>query len=328
MQLSDIEAALTGNTLKDAMFKAKEKRNPIAEGFIYEQTITMISADPGTGKSTITSQVAVELAAGLPVFGTFDTFKPRKVLYAQTERNIIELLERLETISKVLPILHDNLVITDAYQQFNLLNPEHAKVFIDCVMRDCPDADIIILDPIYCLVGGGLKDDLPASAFTKVMSNLQKATNAALWYNHHTVKPSYTNKGEQIEKSDPFYGSQWLKAHVTGSFHLKQCDGGVMFERKKDNYHLLPQEIILEYDPESGISHIPLADLPAAEKVRRFLKVKEVSQESFSFKDIETETKVCTRRLRELLVHSSFSDRLLVVSSLKNKKLYKIKTPN
>lgn len=311
-----------------AIAKAKDKRKALAEGFIYEKTLVMLAADPGTGKSTITTQIAVELAAGLPIFGVFECPRPCKVLYIQTERSIIELLERLEIIGKVLPIAKDNLFVTDAYQSFNLLYPDHVEPFVNCVLRDCPNADIIFIDPIYCMVGGGLKEDVPASMFTKVMSILQEKTGAVLWYNHHTVKPSYTNKGDMIEKADPFYGSQWLKAHVTGSFYLKECKGGVQLDRKKDNYNILPKEIILEYDAETELCSIPMSELPAIEKVKAFLKMRKVDKKEFSFNDIKAYTKLCNRSIRSNLLHSSISDQIIVVSTKKNKMLYKIKDEN
>ncbi len=281
----------------------------------------MFSADPGVGKSTISTQVAVELAAGLPVFGVYEVPRPMKVLYIQSERSIIEILERLESLEKRLPIMNKNLFVTSQYQGLNLLIPDHQDLFIKCVKRDCPQADIIFIDPIYCMVSGGLKDDIPASAFTKAMSNLQSATSATLWYNHHTVKAQYNN-GEKYEKDDPFYGSQWLKAHVTGSYHLKKHGKGTQLALKKDNYRILPDSIELQYDEETGLSTVEFEDMPAIDKVRAFINSRKIDQKEFTFNDMRDATKVSTRRLRQLVVHSSISPSLNVVSSNKNKHLY------
>lgn len=323
MNLDDVKLALTGDSLEHAIRDAKQKRKPIAEGFLYEKTILMITADPGIGKSTISTQIAIELAAGLPVFGVFRPPRPMKVLYAQTERSILEFLERAETIGKVIPLVKENLYITEEYQKFNLLNENHADLFIECVLRDCPGADIIFIDPIYCMVSGGLKEDRPASAFTKAMSNLQKATSASLYYNHHNTKATYTPQGQIVDKEDPFYGSVWLKAHCTGMFSLKQTDAGVKLLCKKDNYKLLPRNLVLDYDPETELCSIPLSDLPALERLRNFLDARDLDKKEFYFKDMESATKLCTRTLRELVVHSSIKGRISVVSSIRNKKLYK-----
>jgi RecA-family ATPase len=327
MNINDIPVALTGDKLVIAMQEAKTERTALAIGFLYKQTILMMSADPGVGKSTISTQVAVELAAGLPVFGVFDVPKPVKVLYVQTERSKLELLERLEVISKVLPIAKDNLVITDEYQHLDLMNFEHVKLFIQCIQRDCPNVEVIFIDPIYSMVRGGLKDDTPASAFVKGMSLVQKHTGATLYYNHHTVKKQYTDKGIAYEKDDPFYGSQWLKAHITGSFYVKSTDSGVDLIRKKDNYKLLPKQLELHYDSETELCSIPHDKLPALERVLTFIKSRAIDQRTFSFNDICDKTELCKRTVRAIFCTAEIKGRIFVVSTNKNKNLYKSQPP-
>lgn len=325
LDATNIIPALTGQALEEAIKATKNKRLPIADGFIYEQTITMMAADPGCGKSTIATQMAIELAAGLPVFGVFEVPRPMNVLYAQTERSIMEFLERIDIISKVYPICKDNLFVTDEYQKLNMLDPEHALLLIECVKRDCPKVDVIFFDPIYSMVSGGLSQDVPASAFTHAMSAVQKATNCTLYYNHHTIKPQHNNRGEEIQRADPFYGSNWLKAHVTGSFHMQATKEGVTLIKKKDNYNLMPHTIALHYNAETGLSMIPNTELPAIEKIKNFIRAKGLMKKEFCFNDICEETGLCNRTVRSALLHSSISAMLEVVSSIRNKNLYKMR---
>lgn len=325
MHPQNIGPALTSDSLITAMNAVKNKRTALAEGFLYEQTILMLAADPGVGKSTVLTQIAVELSSGVPVFGVYDVPKPLKVLYVHAERGIIEFLERVEVINKVIPINKNNLVVTSEYQVLNLLHEDHLKTFIYCAMRDCPGVEVIIIDPIYSMVSGGLSKDEPASAFTRGMNLLQKATHATLLYGHHTVKPTYEN-GVKVERDDPFYGSQWLKAHVSGSYYMKEADKGVTLTRKKDNYDILPHIIDLEYDPQTELCLVPHNKLSAEDRVKNFVKLRIIDQNSFSFKDIQESTQVCTRTLRWLLLHSSISTSIYVVSSSKNKNLYRAHT--
>lgn len=323
----DIGPALTGESLTKSLEEETIRRTAIAESFLYEQTILMLAADPGCGKSTISTQAAVELAAGLPLFGVFSVPKPVQVLYIQAERSIIEFLERLKVISKSLPLVTENLFITDEYQKFNLLNPDHGELFIECIKRDCPNARIIIFDPIYSLVAGGLKEDVPASAFTKVMSRVQKETGSALWYNHHTVKTQYGSDGKVVDREDPFYGSQWLKAHCTGSYYMRKSDTGVTLINKKDNYNILAKSVQLDYNPETELCVVPTSELLAADKLKLFLRARVMDKKEFTFKEIQTQTGICTRTLRELLVHSSFKASLNVVSASKNRHIYTVAAP-
>lgn len=324
MRTSDIREALTGKILMEQLKSSKDSRKAIAEGFLYEHTIVMVAADPGVGKSTISTQIAIELSSGLPILGLYRVERPQKVLYIQTERPILEFLERAYVINSKLPINFDTLVVTDEYKVLNLLNFEHVLIFIDCIKRDCPDVDVIFVDPIYPMVSGGLSKDEPASAFTKALSLVQKETGALLYYNHHTSRPMHNSEGIRVEKDDPFYGSQWLKAHVTASYYMKESETGVKMVRKKDNYKIMPREILLEYDPETELCHIPLAELSPIDRVRAFVKHREIDKKQFYFSEIQEETKLCTRTLRKLIMHSSLSGHFIVVSSIKNKNLYQI----
>lgn len=322
MRTADIKPVLTGNILKDSISTAKDQRKPIVEGFMYDHTITMVAAEPGAGKSTIATQIAIELAAGLPVFGMLHTIKPMKVLYAQTERPIIEILERIEVISKIYPIVYDNLYITEEYKMLNMLKEEHVNILAQAIKRDCPDVEVIFIDPIYPMVTGGLSKDEPASAFCKAMSYIQKETGACLFYTHHTVKDQYTNTGNKIERDDPFYGSQWIKAHVTGSYVLTPTEVGVNLVRKKDNYKCLTHLIQLEYNPETELSIVPEGSMPAIEKARKFINMRKIDGKSFTFKEMQSQISCDTRTLRRVLCHTSIKGLLNVVTSSKNKHLY------
>jgi hypothetical protein len=329
VELNDIGPAITGDKLIEVMRTAKLQRQTIVEGLLYENTILMVSAAPGVGKSTISTQIAIEMAAGLPVFGVFTVAKPTKVLYAQTERPILEFLERAEIISRVYPIIKENLVITDEYKMLNLLREDHVKVFIECIKRDCPGVEVIFIDPIYPMVAGGLSKDEPASAFCKAMSLVQKETGATLYYNHHTSRPQHDSYGAVINKDDPFYGSQWLKAHITGSYHM-QANGeeGVKLSCKKDNYHTLTKEISLDYNPETGLSIVPLDELPPIERVKGFFRARELDNRPFSFKDIQAGTQLCTRTLRTVMARAPLANMVESTPVGRNKVMYRLRGYN
>lgn len=323
ISITNIAPALTGDALIEKMHHARDARITLVEGLLYEKTTILISADPGTGKSTISSQIMIEAAAGVPVFGVLNVPRPLKFLYVQTERDILELLERMEILSKVYPIAKDNIIITDEYQRFNMLNPDHVYLIVKCIKRDCPDGvDVIIFDPIYSMVSGGLSKDEPAAAFTHAMSIIHKEIGAAHWYNHHTVKPEYY-QGKRTEREDPFYGSQWLKAHCSGAYYMRKTKKGVQMVCKKDNYATLTASLELEYNPETSLSALDVDGLSAIDRVKNFIGLMKLEGKEFCFEDMLKFTKLGTRHARSIIVHSSIKDRLIVVSSIRNKHLYK-----
>jgi RecA-family ATPase len=322
LSITNIGRALTGDSLIAAMHAAKEARKPLVEGLIYDKTMLLVSADPGTGKSTISTQIMIEAAAGLPIFGMLHVPKPLKFLYAQTERDILEVLERIEVFSKSYPIVKENIFVTDEYQRFNMLNTDHVHMLAECIKRDCPGGvDVINWDPIYSMVSGGLSKDEPAAAFTHAMSIIHKEIGAVHWYNHHTVKPEYF-QGKKQEREDPFYGSQWLKAHCTGAYYMKKTEKGVQMIRKKDNYGILTEILDLEYNAETGLCTINMDGLTAKDRIRNYIGLKKMEGKTFYFDDIVNATKVCTRQVRTILLHSSIKDLIIVVSTKDKKHLY------
>ena len=327
---ADIPLGITGDRLIEAMNATQEGRKPIAEGLIYEETMLMVSSEPGCGKSTISLQVAVELAAGLPVFGYFQVPKPVKVLYIQWERSILEVLERLKVISETYPIIKENIVVTDEYQKLNLF--KDFDTLMACIERDAPDVKVIFLDPIYATMLGGLKDDRPAAMFTHLWGRIQNRFKCSLWYNHHVVKQQYSSEGFKIEKDDPFYGSQWLKAHVTGSYIMQEQKDkdtkrtGVILHCKKDNYGVLTKTIELVYNPETELCMLSDGSkMQSMDRFKHFLRLKQMQKKEFTFKEIEAETMLCTRTIRAIFCTPQIKDLLNKNIVDKNKIIYTVK---
>jgi RecA-family ATPase len=325
MEVKDIPLALTGDPLLEAINSSRDQRKAIVDGFIYDKTILMVAAPAGLGKSTISTQMAIEMAAGLPVFGGFHTAKPVKVLYCQTERPVLEFLERAEVVSRTHPIVKENLVVTDSYKVLNMLKEEHVATIIKCILRDCPNPEVIFFDPIYPMVSGGLSKDEPASAFCKAMSLIQKYTGASLILNHHTVKPTQDRDGFVIEKDDAFYGSVWLKALVTGSYNMKKSENGITLHKKKDSYNCLHKTIKLEYDPSNELCHLLTEGMEPQDKYKNFISEKKVGKDEFTFNDIIKETGFSSRYLRSLVSHKEFTDFFNIRKCGKNKSIYSAK---
>lgn len=322
---SDITPGLTGKGLLEALKNAHKGWIPIAEGLIYEKQLLMLFSDPGIGKSTIFTQIAVELAAGLPIFGMFPVIKPVPVLYVQAERSTFEFLRRIEILSKSYPIIAENLMVTDEFQKLNMLNTSHVEIMINTIKRDFPQTRVGIFDPIYPLVSGGLRNDEPASAFTHAMSLIQKEIGCTNLYGHHTVKDQYDKNGAQLDKDDKSYGSRFLKAHITGSFEVSPSKEGkgVVLTRKKDNYGLLPSTIKLEYSHETGLCTVPSNELPAEEKVKFYGMAMEKVDKLFDMQDIMGATGLSREWITRVLLHSHISECFILVSRSSNKHLYK-----
>ena len=327
-EVKDKKISLTGQELKDALQEIHPERKALIEGFLYERSIIMISSDPGAGKSTITAQAIAQMSCGLPVFGCLSVPRPIKCYYLSFERGREEILERLKIMQEIIPMNFDNIYINDHFIGYNVLDVAHADFIIKAIEFDCLKPDVVFLDPIYASVAGGLSNDEKASQFCRFSARLQSAIGCSNWLNHHTTKETYTSDGVAIEKSDPFYGSQWLKAHCTAAYYLRRKDGGTLLINKKDTQNNLLKKVVLEYNPEDYISFIDQKnmEIPAIDRLKMFLRNKwKADDKTFYYDQLDTCLQpLSTSRLRHLTGQVWFRECVSVSKTSGKKSLYEV----
>ena len=319
--------SLYGEKLKEELNATRAERTPLIEGFLYERSVLMVSADPGVGKSTITAQAIAQMSCGLPVFGCLYVPKPIRCMYIPFERGREEILERLKIMQELIPMDYENIYINDSFIGYDVLTTHHADTIIDACK--CVNPDVVILDPIYACVAGGLSTDEKASQFTRFSARLQAEVKCANWLNHHTTKQSYNNAGEPIEKEDPFYGSQWLKAHCTAGYYLKKnIDSGTTLLNKKDTMGNLLKKIKLDYNQEDYISFMDSKNVAISpeDRIRIFLRTKFKSiNKTFTFDELLTCVQpLSSGYLRKLMIQVCFSECITKSKSTGKKTLYEV----
>lgn len=283
--------ALTGEALKSKIFEIRKEREALIEGLLYEHSVIMVSSDPGAGKSVLIANVMARLSVGLPVFNELFTPKERTCYYIPFERGEDEILERLKHLQSATPIEYPNIFINENFIGMNVIDTKHADFIINTIKLDCPKPDLIILDPIYAAVSGGLSTDEKASQFCRFSARLQNEFKCSIWLNHHTVKAQYSSfNGEAIGKDDPFYGSQWLKAHCTASYYMKRNseDDGVILLKKKDSYGNLLEKIDLGFNADDYSLYAKEIETETTIKDRFyvFLRQHKTSGKMFTFKQL------------------------------------------
>lgn len=319
--LENLPDAFSGEVLKLSILSPLSNRKYIAEGLLYDKTMLMVSADPGTGKSMIGLQVACQLATGVPLFGALQVPEPVKVYYIQKERPFLEVQERLALFFQTLDINFDNLVIDSAIQFINLSNLRLADELVRRISKHKPK--VIVIDPIGAGLGGLTKDEV-ANNFCAMLNYIQSIIGNSYWLNHHTTKQQYTQDGERIDKEKPFYGSQWLDAMVTGHYHLTQTEKGTHWRRTKDTLGTLLKHFDLWYDPETQLSTLAAGSMTARDKVNNFINSIKEHKQSFTFSELKSLTGVSDSILRDTLKLPSISSRFTKVKSIGEATLYKI----
>ena len=243
----------TGAKLKALVDSPLPIRNPLIENFLYERTVMMTYASSGVGKSTICLCACLQASAGVPVFGCFKVPRPLKIYYVLGERDVTEPAERMQLMKKVININYNNIIIDEEAIGRNMLEKSSEIWMIRRIKEAMPDVDLIVFDPIYSLASGGLSSPEKATAFAQFSSRVQRGCNkCSIWHNNHTVKSLYEIiEGSKQAKTDPYMGSELLKAHVNVMYHIQQKDDLVQFDKKKDSHNNAQSHIKLRFDIES-----------------------------------------------------------------------------
>ena len=246
---------VTGILLKEEIHTTPPERTPLVEGLLYEHSVLMTTADPAIGKSIIMACAIAQMSAGLPVFGFLNVPRPLRCYYVPFERGRHEIIERFRLLETVIPINHDYITVNDNFIGMDVTNPSHADEIINTIKEDAyAGVDVFLGDPMYACVRGGLSNDEKASQVTAFSARIIHEFGCSNWWNHHNVKDSYANDGTKISKSDPFYGSIWLKAHATAAYYMGRSEnGGTILEQKKDSIGSCLSKIILDYDEDTHL---------------------------------------------------------------------------
>ena len=291
----------TGPTLLHDLATLSQDLPVLIPDFLYAQTSTMLAADPGIGKSIISTQVALSLASGHPCFGTFVIPHPQKGYYLQLEGAYYHTIDRLRIMQKKIPLLADNLC-WDMGEGFNVLR-EADWLTIETRINRFGRPALLIIDPIYMIVMGGLSEDKPASAFVRFSNAMMQTFGCANCLNHHTHRTRYAaNGGGKVEEDDPFYGSQWLKAHLDASWLMSRTAANkVKLECKKDRNGVLIKRIDLVYHPDSmTCENILFANSPAISRVLAVIAECKSRNITITFQDLQTKSGVSHAHLRRL----------------------------
>lgn len=283
----------------------------------------MISSQPAAGKSVLAIQAAYQISQGYPLFGVLEVTKPVRVWYIQMERSDKESLERIQLIRGDSETPLPNLFIDVELQALNFLNPTHFAYVLK--RGEAIQPGLIIIDPLYGIATGLSKDEI-GSNVAKMMTVLKKKLNCALWINHHTVKNLHDIiDGKKVAKEDPFYGAQWLKAHVTASYLAVQGETGISLYRKKDSHGVLLKEINLSFDHETYLSSMEASNLTVWDRYRLYLNTLFRSgKKTYYFSDVMLALRCTPNTIREIHRTPQFTSAVKCTKANGKKTLYEI----
>ncbi len=160
---------------------------------IPKNGLSLMYAERGAGKTFMAMAIACAAAGGFD-FLNFKVEKPCKVLYIDGEMDSSEMQERLRSLSAGFAsegkhVNMDNLSLFLSGMQENPTMPDIATPQGQQQIESyCKDADLIIVDNIFCMYTAGRENDADSWVQYNAWSRKMRARGKSVLWLHHTGK--------------------------------------------------------------------------------------------------------------------------------------------
>lgn len=288
-----------GLSLKQDFDSLETKRNPIVSEYIYEGEVWMLSADAGVGKSTHTTNLAMALSSGSPVFSALPCEKKR-VYYLQTEGDYEESIERMRFMSKKIPIDFDYLC-WDSFRflDLNILGMDDALIMR---IEKTFQPEVIIIDPIYKLSSLDISTAQAALQIVRLCDKLKDRFNATIILIHHNTKETVViSEGKKFDKKHAYYGHSFLINHVNTlyAYSLDPETKSPVLTRQKGRGANNLEKVYLHYDPDTMTLYMEQGKGTALDRIRLYANTLKINDQSSTFSEVQKACSISTSYLRK-----------------------------
>lgn len=177
-------------------------------GFLEPQTRLVIAGDEAAGKSLLSQQVAVRLAAGLPVVDGAQASAPLRVVVVDTELHERTIRRRLVPMARHAKLPTGQLFYLLASAGLDLTSDQDSVELTRIVGAARPD--VVLIDSLYRAFDGDPDDPRVIGKLQRVLDELRTSTGAALILCAHFRKRS--SDGKYTRNLDDLAGSRLMKA--------------------------------------------------------------------------------------------------------------------
>lgn len=196
--------------LKPRDLRNRPKRRELIAGMMYANSLNMMFAEAGVGKTVVALDMTACLISGQTFAGEFPIYEPLHVVYACGE-GIDGISARLDAIFEargVLPADEDRLTIFDSVPQLFKPAGNGAAELVRDIQAQGVAADLLIIDTFHSATYGsdenGTKD---AGVNLAALKHIQSQLNCAVLVIHHTSKAGELERGNTAYRgaSDNMY---------------------------------------------------------------------------------------------------------------------------
>lgn len=186
------------------------EREQLMPGVLTAMDKVMLVAAPKAGKSLLVQQLGSALAGGHNFLGFSPVKGQHRVLYVAAEGDVDELQERGRAMGTILPVPTDRLWYWPVPSQ--PLNTMQGLTKLLEFGHQVKPA-LTILDPIYALMRGSMKDDEQMSYLMRAINRYQYEVGSAVILVHHDHRKRRDEHGSPIDEGDDsYFGSFVVKA--------------------------------------------------------------------------------------------------------------------
>jgi len=168
----------------------RQAANLLGNGFLRRGQGLLLPGATGIGKSSLAMQAAILWALGRPFFGIRPQ-GPLTSLIVQAENDEIDLVEIRDGICDGLDLTADQRAAVASRLHVITLHERGAALFLRIAAEvKRLKIDLLILDPLFAYIEGGVKDQEAASAFLRgLMQPFLVRHGIGAIVLHHTNKP-------------------------------------------------------------------------------------------------------------------------------------------
>lgn len=184
----------------------------LISGIIRELDTVLLVGTEKAGKSLITQQMICSLTSGHPFLDKYEVGRQYRVSYVQlegeiedTQLNFKRMLSSVDFAPEMFQLVY-----------CNALSLEDGKDALDLIkeIQQHHKPDIVVIDPLYMAMKGGLSEDVPVRDFWGSVRKIKRTLSCAVVVIHHAHKIRFTRDGKVIEEGDnATFGSAFLKAY-------------------------------------------------------------------------------------------------------------------
>ena len=195
----------------------------LVPGLLERGDRLMLTGFEGLGKSTLTQQLAITIAAGLHPF-TFEPIEPRRVLYVDCENGERYLRRKLRPLKDAAELKGRPVAEGDAWRIIHKprgldLAGDDAAWLLERVTLHAPD--VLFIGPMYRLHAGDPRDEVPARKIAKALDDARVQSGCAV------VIEAHAGHGNGLDRSvRPFGASLWMRWPEFGFGIRPTTDGG------------------------------------------------------------------------------------------------------